>query len=316
MRVNRTLLYAGIFLVAIGGVVVAVDLGVVDEQNLADALGLWPLAVITLGIGLVLRRTRASLSGGMLAAAVPGLLLGSAFAVAPRFAELCGGGDSPAGVVARQGTFDGPASVSVTTDCGSLIATTAPGSGWQLDVQDGGDRLPNVDASTRSLAIASTGHTWWPNAGRDRWDLTLPTSAIDLSVGVNAGRGDIDLSGAQIGQLSVSGNASDVFVDASTASVTSLTGKVNFGALSIRLPTGDLSGSLRVNAGMVKVCAPPELGLLVISKGDAEEVRVAGVHQDGSAWQSANYTSAEHRADLLVHVDLGAVEINPIGGCR
>jgi hypothetical protein len=39
-------------------------------------------------------------------------------------------------------------------------------------------------------------------------------------------------------------------------------------------------------------------------------------HSIKELWQSANYESAEYRADLAVHVDFGAIEINPIGGCR
>ena len=86
MRVNRGLLYTGIFLVAIGAVLVAADVGAIDTARLTDALRLWPLAVIAIGASLVLRRSRFSLQGGMLAAALPGLILGGAIAVAP---DLC-----------------------------------------------------------------------------------------------------------------------------------------------------------------------------------------------------------------------------------
>ena len=318
MRVNRTLFYPGIFLVAIGGTVVAADLGVLDERFLTGTLGLWPLALIALGLGLMLRRTRVSLPGGMLAAAVPGLLLGSAFAVAPRFEGFCGAGAAPERVVTERGTFDGPASISVTADCGSLVVSTAPGSSWQLQArmtEDG--RAPVVSRSPRSLSIASTGaHSWRGVSGED-WDLTLPTSDLDdLSLVVNAGRGDIDLAEAAIHRLSVEANAADLVVDASAASVRNLTGVVNAGQLSLQLPGGDVTGSLKVGAGRVLVCAQTGVGLRVTFTGEARDVTVDGLDQEGSVWQSADYSSAEHRADLAVHVDLGSVEINPIGGCR
>ena len=90
MRVNRGLLYAGVFLVAIGSVLVAADIGLIDTARLTDALRLWPLAVIAIGASLVLRRSRFSLQGGMLAAALPGLLLGAAIAIAPTYIPDCG----------------------------------------------------------------------------------------------------------------------------------------------------------------------------------------------------------------------------------
>ena len=58
---------------AMGGVLVAVDVRAVDTTIIADALRLWPFAFVAIGLGLVLRRTRLSVPGGMLAAAVPGL---------------------------------------------------------------------------------------------------------------------------------------------------------------------------------------------------------------------------------------------------
>lgn len=316
MRVNRTLLYSGIFLVAIGGVVVAADLGIAGESILTGALRLWPLAVIALGLGLVLRRTRVGLSGGMLAAAVPGLLIGSAFAVVPRYAGFCTTTDAPTGVSTEQGTFDGRANISVTVDCGSLAVTTAPGGDWRLDARTTNDVLPVVRSSSRSLSVASSGQERWLGNGPDDWTLSLPTSDVgNLSLTVNAGRGDIDLADAHVGTLFITGNAAAVVVDASTATVTDLTGQVSFGKLTISLPEGDLTGTLTVDAGAAQVCVPDGVGLRVTSTSDAGEVSVGGVEQTGT-WLSQNYAAAPYRADLEVHADFGVVEINPIGGCK
>ena len=99
MRVNRGLLYTGVFLVAIGSALVAADLGAIDTARLTDALRLWPLAVIAIGASLVLRRSRFSLQGGMLAAALPGLVLGGAIAIAPTYVPDC---DVQTSVATRQ----------------------------------------------------------------------------------------------------------------------------------------------------------------------------------------------------------------------
>ena len=89
MRLNRTFLYAGVFLVALGGMLVAANLGAFDSIALTDALRLWPLALIAIGLGIALRRTEFSVPTGMLAAAMPGLVLGGAIAVAPRYVPVC-----------------------------------------------------------------------------------------------------------------------------------------------------------------------------------------------------------------------------------
>ena len=164
---------------------------------IVDVLRLWPLALVAIGLGLVLRRTRFSVPGGMLAAAAPGLLLGAGLAVAPRIAIDCGVATAAPTIAQHQGQFDGPARVTVATGCGELVVGTAPGAGWQFDAGSIADRTPIVDASSRSLAISAGGDHGWYFAfdsdgidrgdpfgrTRDTWHLTLPTTDIeDLSV--------------------------------------------------------------------------------------------------------------------------------------
>src|SRR4026209_1580911 len=127
MRVNRKLVYAGLFLVTLGGVLVAADQGGVDTPTLADAARLWPLIFVAIGVAIVLRRTPPHQSRGMPAApgprrplraaargarrvagvgpatGVPCLVRGGALAVAPRFAGDCGVRGDPAMVANREG---------------------------------------------------------------------------------------------------------------------------------------------------------------------------------------------------------------------
>lgn len=319
MRVNRRFLYWGVFLVAMGAVLVAADLNGVDETTIADALRLWPLAILAIGLGIVLRRTRFSIAGGMLAAALPGLVLGGAFAIGPQWAVDCGSLGEPATFVTREGTFDGPARIDVETGCGALFVTTAPGAGWQLDAGNTADRTPRVEASGSRLSIDSGRRNGWHfGSGRDDWRLTLPTSTIDiLSLVVNAGEGDIDLAGAQVGRLDVTTNAAQTKVGLSTTTVTSVSGTVNAGKLSIALPaTVDVTGSMVVNAGTIQMCVPSGVGVRVHNTSVLGSTSYNGLNQSGSDWQSPDYASAAHRADLTVSVNLGSVDINPTGGCK
>jgi hypothetical protein len=319
MRVNHRLVYAGVFLVALGGVLVATDQGAIANETLVALLRLWPLAIIAIGLGLVLRRTQIGFSTGMLAAAVPGLLLGGAFAAAPRFVGICSDGTPPVQSTVDDGSFDGPATVAVVSGCGTLTIGTAPGTGWRLASGSTAGRQPRVHPSPNSLAVDLGGgnELGFLDSGRDAWDLSLPTSAIDsLLLTVNASSTTAALPGASLGDLQVTGNASAVSLDLTGATVESLHGRINLGKMAVRLPDGSTSGTFRVDAGQLELCAPADAGLLVTVDGEARDVHANGVLQTASnVWMGPSYDSAVNHLDISVRVDLGLLEINPIGGC-
>ena len=319
MAINRRFLYAGLFLVALGAVLVAVDLAGFDTSVLGSALRLWPLAIIAIGAGIALRRSRYALLAGVLAATLPGLVVGGGLAVAPQYSVDCAARGELAQTTSRSGSFSVPAVVSVATSCGSIRINTVPGNAWQLTAASDAGRTPVVSGASDRLSITSTGREdWeWLDEGRDIWDLALPTSQIEqLTMDVNAGRATIALPEARIGTLSVAGNGAEIVVDATRASLSELNGAVNFGLLSIHLPTGDLSGAIRIDAGQLELCTPPRVGLRVDMAGSAREVRVGGLRYEGRVWESDGYAVASSRADLSVKVNFGAIEINPTGGCK
>ena len=86
MRLNRTLLYSGVFLTALGVALLAVDASSPSTNELIGALGAWPLLPIATGLALVLRSSSLSLASGLLAAVLPGLFLGGLLALSPRLA--------------------------------------------------------------------------------------------------------------------------------------------------------------------------------------------------------------------------------------
>jgi hypothetical protein len=320
MRMNRRFLYWGIFLVAIGGVLVAADIGRIDSETIASGLRLWPLALVAIGVGIIARRTRFSLPGGMLAAAVPGLLIGGGFAIAPRIALDCGAPGAVATSTIHDGVFDGPARVAIQTACGTLDVSTAPGGAWHFDDGNTAGRAAILEATSRSLSIDSgrKDGLHFEDFGRDEWQVSLPTTRIDdLSFVVNAGRGRIALPGATVGHLAMTTNAAETSVDLSATALESLTANVNAGRLTFRLAsTADIVGSMDVNAASLEVCVPSDLGVRIHHSGALSGFTVDGRHQPGADWRSPNYTSAAHRADLTVDVNLGNVAINPIGGCK
>lgn len=318
MRVSRTFLYWGTFLVAFGVVMVVANARGVDDALVGDLARLWPVVFIALGAGLLLRRSRWSWVGGMLAAAVPGVVLGSAIVAAPQLVTVCDD-PAPAATTHEQGNFAGPASVDLRLRCGDVTVTTSAGDGWQLDAASAHGTPAEIVASPDRLAVTSASDGWLGfHRGPDVWRLTLPTTnAVDVAVEVDAGTGRIDLAGARVGELSLAANAADAHADLTAAIVDRLSAKLNAGAMSIRLPAADdVSGALTVNAGSLRICAPSSLGLRIHSSATLASATYPGLVRSGDTWESPDYATAAHHAELTVAVNLGSLELNPMGGCQ
>jgi hypothetical protein len=321
MTVKRGLLYVGVFLVAAGGVTLLVAAGVLDRTRVADALAWWPLAVIAIGAGLVLRHTRAAVPGGVVAAAVPGLMFGAMFVAVPQLPTPCtdelAAGGTP---IAREGTFGSSARVAIELSCGDLAVTTAPGAAWSLDGTNGRNRTADVSSSDDRLSISSSADRgrWGWNAGPDDWDVTLPAGTLlDLDTEVNAGRGTLDLGGAQLRSFGLDLNAGAVTADLAEAAVTRLDITVNAGAATVHLPaTGDVAGSIEANAGSVQVCVAPGTAVRLSSQAALGSVDTDGLVRVGDTLTTPGSTTAQAHADLTVKANVGSVTISSEGECK
>ena len=318
MAVRRRPLYWGIFFVTAGAVMLLAQGNALDRDAVAGALALWPVAIIVIGAALLLRGTRLGLPGGMVAAAMPGLLVGGMVVAAPGMAIDCGAA-TVGSTQARQGVFEGPATVSLNLACGDLTVTAVPGDAWQLATGDGA-AAPTVNATADRLSVASANHRRWASFahGKDTWLVSLPTAhSLDLDAEVSAGRGRFNLTGAQLGNLDLAINAAEARVDLTGATVDRVALDVNAGAGWLQLPaTGDLSGDLSVNAGKLSVCAPDGLGLRVRGDASLGSIDHGGLIRNGNGWETPGYATAPHHADLVVSANLGAIDINPEGGCK
>jgi hypothetical protein len=261
--INRTALFLGTF-VATAGIVMLVGVGnATVEGFITDTLRLWPLAIIALGVGLLLRRTRYVLVGTLVAAIVPGLLLGGAVVAAPNVGAFC---DDPASgpVVTRDGTFTGAATVQLKLVCGDATVRTNPGTNWQLDTLDLGNDNARIRSDGGLLIVGSPDDHRALDFGRDpdEWGVALPTGVpLDIRAEIVAGRGRFDLSGARVGDLAVVLRAGSTSFELTTATVRRLDLEVAAGSASIHLPAaGDLEGELDVAAGSLELCRPSPSG--------------------------------------------------------
>jgi hypothetical protein len=322
MNVNRRWLYGGVFLIALGAVLLAGQGDAVDGDVIAQAARLWPVLVIALGVGLLLRRTRFGLAGGMIAAAVPGLVLGGMLVAAPVAVAEVGPACNdvePTSLMSREGSFDGAASVDLRLRCGDVTVTTGSGSTWYLEAGNGSGTAPVVDATAERLSVASSlaERPFGFVRGSDIWRLTLPVARrLDLAAKVDAGRGRFDLAGAELGTVELVVNAGEVNADLAEATLERLTAHVNGGAASLRLPAHDFDADLTVNAGALRICAPSDLGLRIRNEGTLTATTYGGLVGDGNTWESPGYATAIHHADVTISANVASVDVNPMGGCK
>ena len=321
MTVKRGLLYFGVFLVAAGGVTLLVSAGVLDKDRVADVVAWWPLAVIAIGAGLVLRHTRAAVPGGVVAAAVPGLLFGAMFVAVPALPTPCTDAVTDgATAIDREGSFGSAARVEIELSCGDLAVTTAPGTGWSIGGTNGRNRTTEVAASDSRLSISSSANhdRWGWNAGADDWDVQLPSgSRLDIDTEVNAGRGTLDLAGARLETFALDLNAGAVTVDLAEATLDRLDVTVNAGAATLHLPgSGDVSGRLEANAGSVQVCIPDGTAVRLSSQAALGSVDTKGLVRVGDVLTTPATTTAQAHVDLAVTANVGSVTISPEGDCK
>ena len=322
MNVNRRFLYWGVFFVTLGAVLLVGQGDAVNDDLVAQAARLWPVLVIALGVGLLLRRTRFNVAGGMLAAAVPGLVLGGMLVAAPVAVAHVGPactGVQPTTLASRQGSFDGAAAVDLRLRCGDLTVTTGSGSSWYLEAGNDAGTAAVVDATADRLSVVSSfaERPFGFVRASDVWRLTLPVaSRLDLAATVEAGRGRFDLAGAGLGAVDLVVNAGEVNADFTAATLERLSAHVNGGAAWLRLPADDFTADLTVNAGALRICAPSDLGLRIRNEGTLTATTYGGLERSDSTWESPGYATAIHHADVTISANVASVDVNPMGGCK
>lgn len=317
--IHRTALAAGAFLISAGAVMLVGTSNPAVGDAIISALRLWPLALIALGVALLLRRTRLGIAGTVLAAAIPGLLLGGVVVAAPSLpGPICtDAGGRPA--ITHDGTFGSRATVDLEIACGDLTVATAPGTAWSTSTAELGDRTATVTATSDGLTVATGTDTrpfrW--QAGGDAWAVTLPTgTTIDLQAAVKAGHGTFDLAGAHLGDVDLEVDAGSSVVDLSSATLDELSISTHAGSTSVRLPLDDVTGRIDAAAGSVELCTQPGLGLRIAGDAVLGSIDTEGLVRVGNAWQTPDYPSATAHVDVEVDVQAGSVAIDPAGGCK
>jgi hypothetical protein len=320
MSIDRGRLGWGVFFVTLGLVPLAVRFGWVDPAWFNDIWRLWPIILIGIGVGLLLRRTAFAALGNVIVGLTFGLMIGGALAVPLNAGISCLPGAADASNPTTQsGTFAGSsAEVDVAFPCGEVLIGTTPGTGWtvsatgkaaaDVNVQSGPDRL-EVDRSSKAA--------FWNGTDDARVQVDLPTQPqMGLSIDVSAGSATADLAGAHLSGLSMSVNAGEGVARLAEAVVDGLSFSVNAGSADVTLPASAFSGSASVNAGSLALCVPEGTAVRVSSSSALGSVDVGpGFSREGDAWVTSAWTTNGGGSEMSLSVNLGSAAIR-VGGCQ
>lgn len=329
MRIDRSFIGWGIFFVIVGAIPLAVRAGYLTSAQVTGLWRFWPLVLVIAGVGILLRRTPLHWLGGLLMAALFGVMVGGAlnsgiggFGGFP--GGVCGGSTAGTPFPARDGSLDPvTGEVDIELDCGDLVVSTRPGSSWHLEGQDRIGSGPEIGADEGSLRIRSRDGERGPFdrlSDRETWRLTLPADPrLDLSLDVNAGNATFDLGNARLRVVSLQLNAGSATLDmGAAASLEQLDLEANAGSLGVTLPPVSLVGDIQVNAGSVNLCVPDDVALRIQASDNPIASYDFGGHgliQDGSLWQTPGFDIATVRIDLAVEANAGSIKLDPTEGC-
>jgi hypothetical protein len=317
MRYHRGLLFWGLALITGGAVALAAQQGYIDHDWLAGAWRLWPLILVAIGLSILLRHTRGAIVGTIVVALVVGTAGGALIAVGPGTFN-CGGAD-PTNLTTRQGTFGDSASVKLDFNCGTLRVAMDDGHQWTVASGRNRGSAATISSDSDRLEVRSPSDNWL-DTGRQRWNVTLPTStSYSLDISPNAADTKVDLGGGTFTSVSMHPNAGSVSLDLTDAQVDNLDLSLNAGSASIVIGSGlDMTGTLSVNAGSIELCTTGKVALRVTTEPNltfSTNLDSTDLVKSGNSWSTASYEGASQQVRIQLSGNAGSFALNPEGGC-
>ena len=321
MRINRSLLNWGVFLIALGGVPLAVQQGWADSSIAGDLWRLWPLILVGIGLGLILRWTPFAWLGGAIVAGTFGVIFGALIAGGfSGISSACvgiGNGDS---ATTRDGDLASGSAFSVDMElsCGEVTVTRGSASTWDVEAVHDPDEPPLIEGSPTALRLRQPGTSDFfvlDQQSRNEWTVELPsTAAISMDATLNAAEGSIDLGTGPLAALNATLNASDATFDlgdATTPQPAALNITLNASSSELALPVGSVAGDLTLNASSLTLCIPEsaEVRLELDATLAGDNLGDSGLDKRGDGWQSAGFDTAATRVDLSITSTVSSIEV-------
>ena len=270
MTIRREWLNWGIFLIALGAVPLAVHWNLVDPAITSSILALWPLILVAIGIGLVLRFTPLAAIGGIFSAAIFGLLVGSVIAggwtgVGPIVG--CSGTAADAQRETRSAPFAGNrGELELELSCVDLDVNRGQTDEWVVRADFAGDRF-RLDSTPERLALSDSSRGILGRGGRRAVEVSLPTSPVDgiaVDLTLNASSGSFSPAEVSLNGVGITLNASDLRIDASRAALLGglgMTLNASSGTLAMPAAGADSGIGITLNASSLTLCVAPDLDL-------------------------------------------------------
>ena len=315
------------------------------ESDIASDLGqLWPLILVGIGLGLMLRWTPLSWFGGALVAATFGIIFGATVVgirdneftdlqgIIPAIASGNCAGNEVGSANTRVGSVANPEefALDVTLSCGELDVRRAAGATWALSARHDPDDAPRIEESDRDGATArleisqeqgdDLGILGWQV--RSEWDVQVPAGAA-LRVGstLNAAKGTIDAGEGPVERVAGTFNASDVTLDlgrATTPSPASIDLTLNASDGYLALPAGDIGAGITLNASSLDICIPASAALRVdySSVLGSDDLGASGLTEVRSGeWTTPGFSDAEDRVSLSITNTVSSLSIERPEAC-
>lgn len=322
MRINRSLLNWGVFLIALGGVPLAVQQGYADESIAGDLWRLWPLILVGIGLGLIMRWTPLAWVGGALVAGTFGLIFGALIAGGfSGISNTCVGIGSSDAVTTQDGDSASSTAYSVDLEltCGQLQLGRASDSTWDVVAVHDASEAPTIEGTGDGLRLrqaeGDNGFFALSRQVRDEWQVAVPAAAaITLDATLNAADGTVDLGTGPLASISATMNASDAsfdLTDVSTPAPARLDLTLNASSSSLAMPVGSLVGTITLNASSLEVCLPQgaEARVRVDATLASDDLAASGLAKDGDGWQTSGYATAATRIELDITSTLSSLSV-------
>jgi len=328
MSINRSLLDWGVFLIALGGVPLAVQQDWVGAGIAGDLWRLWPLILVGIGLGLILRWTPIAWLGGALVAGTFGLIFGALIAGGiSGISSACIGISSGEVQTTEDSGFSAGSDfrLELELSCGELDVTRGTGSQWTVTADHAPDEPPTIEGSETGLTIRqgdeSDGFFVLGQQTRHDWGVALPgTGILATDITLNAADGTVDLGDGAVGDLSGSFNASDVTLDlggVTTPAPARLSLTFNASSGTLALPDGSMVGSATLNASSLTICVPEaaEIRVELESTLASDDLGSSGLDRSGDGWQTPGYDTAAARIDLSLTSTVSSISLERAEVC-
>ena len=285
-------------LIGLGGLFLAATFGYFSMNPLEILFRLWPLFLVSAGLGVVFSRRRMGILGSLAGALI--MLAVLAFAIWQVNGQLISAAAAPGTRLTQRLENASQAEVSIARADGSLnikalAEPTALAEGVvrlpeneKLDtnfaVQDG-NAIYTIKSNGPSLGAGPVNSDWY------RWDLGL-NPQVPLTLRVDQGAGNLS-------------------IDLSELKATDLHENQAVGSTTITLPqTTDFQARLNTAIGSTTLVVPQNAGVRLHVNGVllSADVPADYVHGD-KVYTSPNYNTATHRLNVDISTAIGSLTV-------